>query len=267
MSRTKKLLFFDIDGTLLTSDPHIVPESAKEGLRLAQAQGHLTFINSGRTMAMIPDYIKELGFDGYVCGCGTQIYMNGELLYSCTLPNETCREIIKLVNDCRIGAFFESSNRILYDPTSRFSSPMSDSMKKKINPVDISKFSEEEWNTFTFDKFLICLSPESDRETFLKYCQDRFAIFQHHENVWEVTQKSCSKATGIEFLLKHLGLSREDSFAFGDSVNDLPMLKYAGTSVAMGNSMDEILPFCHYQTTHIDDDGIYNALKHFDLIG
>lgn len=133
--------------------------------------------------------------------------------------------------------------------------------------MNISQFSEEEWNTFTFDKFLVCLYPESDRETFLKYCENRFSIFNHRADVWEVTQADCSKATGIQFLLEHLGLSREDSFAFGDSVNDLPMLKYAGTSVAMGNSMDEILPFCHYQTTHIDDNGIYNALKHFRLLG
>lgn len=82
----------------------------------------------------------------------------------------------------------------------------------------------------------------------------------------KIFMKDYSKATGIQTVLDCLGLTQKDSFAFGDSSNDLPMLKYAGTSVAMGNSSSEILPYCTYQTTNIEDDGILNALKHFDLI-
>ena len=83
---------------------------------------------------------------------------------------------------------------------------------------------------------------------------------------WEVTLAKYTKATGIQFLLDHLGMSLEDSFAFGDSTNDLAMLKYAGTSIAMGNSMPEIFPFCTYRTTDTTDNGIWNAMKHFQLI-
>ena len=72
MSNTKAL-FFDIDGTLLTAYPHRVPQSAITALKAAQAKGHKLFINSGRTLALIPPIMEELGFDGYVCGCGSQI--------------------------------------------------------------------------------------------------------------------------------------------------------------------------------------------------
>ncbi len=90
--------------------------------------------------------------------------------------------------------------------------------------------------------------------------------FDHGHDVWEVTLAKYTKATGIQFLLDHLDMSLEDSFAFGDSTNDLAMLKYAGTSIAMGNSMPEIFPFCTYRTTDITDNGIWNAMKHFQLI-
>ena len=76
MENNRKLLFFDIDKTLLTPYPWTVPDSAKQALKEARYNGHLLFINSGRTYTMIPEIIKEMGFDGYVCGCGSQIYMN-----------------------------------------------------------------------------------------------------------------------------------------------------------------------------------------------
>ena len=82
MQNNRKLLFFDIDKTLLTPYPWAVPASARIALKKAHDNGHLLFVNSGRTYAMIPEIIRKIGFDGYVCGCGSQIYMNGELLFS-----------------------------------------------------------------------------------------------------------------------------------------------------------------------------------------
>jgi hydroxymethylpyrimidine pyrophosphatase-like HAD family hydrolase len=67
MENNRKLLFFDIDKTLLTPYPWTVPDSAKQALKEARYNGHLLFINSGRTYTMIPEIIKEMGFDGYVC--------------------------------------------------------------------------------------------------------------------------------------------------------------------------------------------------------
>ena len=77
MQNNRKLLFFDIDKTLLTPYPWAVPASARIALKKAHDNGHLLFVNSGRTYAMIPEIIRKIGFDGYVCGCGSQIYMNG----------------------------------------------------------------------------------------------------------------------------------------------------------------------------------------------
>ena len=99
MENNRKLLFFDIDKTLLTPYPWTVPDSAKQALKEARYNGHLLFINSGRTYTMIPEIIKEMGFDGYVCGCGSQIYMNEELLFSSSIPNPLCRKTTELLRE------------------------------------------------------------------------------------------------------------------------------------------------------------------------
>ena len=266
MESNRKLLFFDIDGTLLTPYPWTVPDSARQALKEARANGHLVFINSGRTYAMTPSIIKELGFDGYVCGCGSQIYMNGELLFSSSIPNELCREIIEKLRQCKIPAFFEHPDKILYDGSAPTLPQAIQNLKAEVKVEDLSLYTQEEYLTFSFDKFLAFPNAESDTEIFRKFVDEHFCCFIHDDKAWEITQKHCSKATGIQFLAKRLGIPMENTFAFGDSTNDLPMLQFAGNSIAMGQCDPMILPHCTYQTTDILDNGIANALKHFHLI-
>ena len=56
------------------------------------------------------------------------------------------------------------------------------------------------------------------------------------------------------------------SIAFGDGGNDLSILKAAGIGVAMGNANDDVKAVANYVTTSVDEDGIWNALKHFNAI-
>ena len=80
-----QLLFFDIDGTLLSNDTHQIPESALNAIAAAQKNGHLAFINTGRTFRTMPAFLKDLGFDGFLCGCGTRIVCHGETLLAHSL--------------------------------------------------------------------------------------------------------------------------------------------------------------------------------------
>ena len=100
----KKILFFDIDGTLLTPHPFKVPESTSRALTKAHENGHLLFINTGRTKVMMPSALSELHFDGYIYGCGTHIYMDNKLLFFRTVPNLLCKETVDLLRKCKIEA-------------------------------------------------------------------------------------------------------------------------------------------------------------------
>jgi hydroxymethylpyrimidine pyrophosphatase-like HAD family hydrolase len=54
--------------------------------------------------------------------------------------------------------------------------------------------------------------------------------------------------------------------AFGDGGNDIPMLRFAGIGVALGGVDQEVMDAADYVTTTVDDNGVYNALKHFQVI-
>ena len=236
MNKDQKLLFFDIDGTLLTAYPWTIPDSTQQALKAARKNGHLLFINSGRTYTMLPDMIREMNFDGYVCGCGSQIYLHDKLLLSSSIPNPLCREIVERLRKSRLPACFERPDKILYDSSSCDLPDAIQKLKKVTITEDISLYTTQKYENFTFDKFLVFPTAESDRQEFRKFADQHFTCFVHEDAAWELAQKSHSKATGIQFLADYLGASIENTYAFGDSTNDLPMLKYAKTSIAMGNS-------------------------------
>lgn len=263
----KSMIFFDIDGTILPETGEPIPESTFRAIRLAQENGHLTFINSGRTMIAMPQEIKEMGFDGYLCGCGTYIYLHDELLFSSTVPHDLCMETMELARALRIPIVFEENDQISFDGASPVVTAEVRDLCRHFQGKDIMRLPKEERNNYTFDKFVILLSEtESHPEPFFEFCNRHFVVLNRGGGMYEIIQKEHSKASAIQFLSERLDIPLERCYAIGDSTNDLSMLQYVPNGIAMGNSMKEILPYCDYQTTHILDNGIWNALKHYHLI-
>ena len=112
----KKLIFFDIDGTLITDGPgeHLIPGSLPRTLNALQENGHLCFINTGRALAEIDSVIRSLPFNGYVCGCGTYIAYRGKTLYSYTIPFPTGNEILNSLKECHLEWLLEGTNHVYY---------------------------------------------------------------------------------------------------------------------------------------------------------
>lgn len=91
-------------------------------------------------------------------------------------------------------------------------------------------------------------------------------VVRSSNHLLEIMAQGVTKATGIESMLKHYGISKEDTVAFGDNFNDREMLQYVGLSVAMGNSPDAIKSLATEVTDSNNDDGIYNFLVRKGII-
>jgi hydroxymethylpyrimidine pyrophosphatase-like HAD family hydrolase len=74
------------------------------------------------------------------------------------------------------------------------------------------------------------------------------------------------KLEGIRQYIELKEISRDEIIAFGDGENDIGMLKYAGIGVALGNAGDQVKMSADYVTADIDDDGVWKALQHFQII-
>ena len=82
----------------------------------------------------------------------------------------------------------------------------------------------------------------------------------------DIIHRNISKANGLEEIAKALDLQHEETMAFGDGGNDIPILHKAGIGVAMGNASDDVKAQADYITTSVDEDGVWNALRQFKLI-
>ncbi|MBS5522446.1 MAG: HAD family phosphatase [Clostridiales bacterium] len=263
----KKMLFFDIDGTLIPEGGECVPESTKKAISQARANGHLLFINTGRTYFNIDPIIRELNFHGYVCGCGTYIYYEGQKLFGRTIPHEQCLNLIRLMRQCRIPGFYEENEHIYFDTDASAPSAHMLESARRIFGTKAYDFPENIFDpSFTFDKILAYIQPDSDISTFQEYSKHILEYIDRGGNIAEIIQKGYSKATGIQFLCDHLGIPINNCYAIGDSTNDLSMLEYVPNSIAMGNSDTLVKERCLYITDNVEHDGIYNAMKHFGLI-
>ena len=75
-----------------------------------------------------------------------------------------------------------------------------------------------------------------------------------------------SKSSGIDVILKHFNIDKEETMAFGDGENDIDMIQHCKIGVAMDNAVDSLKAVADYITDDIDEDGVYNALKYYELI-
>jgi hypothetical protein len=82
----------------------------------------------------------------------------------------------------------------------------------------------------------------------------------------DVVEQEASKAEGLKRLCAHYGIPMEQTVAFGDSMNDYEIIREAGIGIAMGNSCRELKEAADYVTDRIDENGVWNACRHFGLI-
>lgn len=263
---SRKILFFDIDGTLITTDKsRTFPESAKRAIREAREKGHLAFINTGRVFVNVDEFIKEAGFDGYVCGCGTQIIVNDKELFHHKLTKERCMEVALKARECYISAIYEHADLTSLDLEieNESNKELIEYFRKNNRPMLEDIFDPR----FIYDKFTAWYDVErSNLQEFRDFLTEDFYVIEREGDFLEVVPKGFSKATGIEYLLKYYDIPLSDAYVFGDSNNDLEMLQYVPNSVGMGVCTKEVEEAVSYKTTEVLQDGIYLALKHFGVI-
>jgi len=262
----QSMLFFDIDGTLITEDSsRFLPPSAVSAIKKAQAAGHMTFINTGRVFINIGQDIRDIGFDGFVCGCGTYIHYHNKPLFHNTLTKELCDRTALLARDCKMYALFESAGKNGIDlqlPVHPKILELKERFEKLGRPIDDFVGTEQ----FSYDKFTGWYEEDCLIEEFKEGIKEDFDYIHRGKGFCEIIPKGFSKASGIDYLCKHFQIPLERCYAFGDSTNDLSMLTHVPNSIGMGNGMKEVLDVVSYVTDTVENDGLYKAMEHFGLL-
>lgn len=262
----RKALFFDIDGTLLSEGKdRKVPESARKALLQAREKGHLVFVNTGRTWCETKEIRHLIDADGWLCGCGTYLMAEGEVIYDWRIAPERGAELIKLIRDCGMDGVLEGVEACYMQ---KAPSPASAVEQCRQDFSALGIVSEKTWDDegISFSKFCLVTDENSCLERFKEETREDLEVIDRGSTFVEVVPREHSKAAAIERILRQYGLSLEDAWVFGDSMNDLSMFQYAQNAVLMGKHDKELESYASFITKTVEEDGIAFAMEKFGLI-
>lgn len=258
-----KAVFFDIDGTIWDRNLWI-PESTKEAITKLRENGHLAFICSGRTRSYIQSpKLLDLGFDGIIAGCGTYIEEHGRELFYQEIEKEEAARALAVFRDCHMSVIMEGKTNLYLDEEEFAGNDYPKRLKKEVGEHLLPITGNE--GKWELSKFSCALLDEKYKEA-VALLEADYEILIHEGPFAEFVPKGYSKASGIQKTCELLGIAWEDTYAFGDSVNDLAMLRFVAHGIAMGNGTKEAKEAAEYVTADLKEDGIYKGLKHYGLI-
>ena len=266
------LIATDVDGTLLDDDERVTPRT-RQAVHAALAAGTQFVLATGRPPRWIPPVVEELGFAPMaVCANGAVIYdaAQDRIISARTLAVDLLTELAEIATRVIPGAGLavERVGRSAHDSaTPQFvSSPGYE--HAWLNP-DNTEVSMEDLLSAPAVKLLIrkAGTPSSEMAAALaKHIGMQGDItYSTNNGLIEINPLGTSKATGVDEVARPLGIAAEDVVAFGDMPNDVPMLRWAGHGVAMGNAHPEAVAAANEVTAPNTDDGLARVLERWWL--
>ncbi len=260
-----RLIAFDIDDTLLNTEKQISPKT-KAALMDAQQKGVKLAVCSGRLPYGVRRYAEELKIfenGGYYFGFNGGAIFNSdrELISSTYLDSKYIEPVYELLRPTNITTMVHKGDVIFADKKENdYTHVESDVIGLPLNRVD----DIAEYVDWDLHKMLLAGEPQTLKQT-EKLLKDKFGgeldIYLSAPWFLEVMPKGIDKGVGLEIICKNMGISTTEAIAFGDSFNDISMLKKAGTGVAMGNAEEAVKAAADMITADCDSDGIAAALQ------
>lgn len=258
------MIFFDIDGTLW-DEKHIIPDSTLEAMSLLKKNGHKRLICSGRSKSFIQnDSLLQMDFDGFITGCGTLVEYEEKKVASYVCDNALLAKAIEIGNECGMISILEGEDYMYMDKEDWVTDDYAQYIIKVMGENLLSL--KDNWGKWENINKFCATTTDADIDRAFPLIEEHFNILVHNGDYVEILPKGYDKGVGIDIIIDHLGILRKETYAFGDSINDVEMLSAAGTGIVMGNAPKKIHQYGDYVTDKIKEDGIYNACKHFGLI-
>ena len=259
----KYALFFDIDGTLVSFDTHLIPPSTILALTQAKANGHKVFIATGRPPIIITNLgaIEHL-IDGYVTTNGALCFVGVDVVSCKAIPQDEARMVVEDSIEKQYGVIVIGEKDVaVLDPKGDVD--MIFRQHLAVENLNLAKPVE-----YVLQQRILQITPffDKDYETELMARLPGCTSGRWHPAFTDVTAKGADKGEGLLTMAKYMAFDPQYTMAFGDGGNDTTMIRRAGIGVAMGNAIDDLKKEADFVTTSVDEDGIRYALNHFGLI-
>lgn len=257
-----KVLFLDIDGTILKPDYTYDP-STKEAIEKAKGNGIEVFLATGKPFYEIKSVATELNITSFISFNGAYATMNGKELFKRPFKKELVEHYLRLAkeNGHEIGLY--TDHRSEYTD---LNAPSVQNFTKALHMTENAQLNENKIPP----ALGVTLMGVNDENLEPYHIDPSVRLSQVSvygtEDCYDLIRQDVNKGIGVEHVLKELGLDKNEAIAFGDGMNDKEMLETVGHSVAMANANPELFQYAKYKTTSVEDSGIAKGLEKLGAI-
>lgn len=257
-----KVLFLDIDGTILKPD-HTYTESTKEAIQQVKDNGVEVFIATGRPLIEVKELAKELNVESFIGYNGAYAVYQEKAVIDEPIGEGPVREFLSIANE-------NGNELVLYTKDRNYYTSLEHPFVKNFNQL----FQLKQNSLYKDD-----VADQIIGATALNLEPAQVPLYEINEDIrmsqvniegatmaYDIIRKSVNKGEAVTKILKRLNIPKEQAIAFGDGMNDKEMLQAVGESFAMGNASPELLQFAKHRTTSVSDSGIFNGLKKLGMV-
>ena len=259
-------IFFDMDGTLTLNDDLnscFVPGCSWQALKELKKANHNLIVCTGRQPSFVKSIFGDF-FDGMITLCGNYIEYENKKIFHTYLSEERINYIIHTyqkfcvtcclvgINDVQVIGFKQEN---LIRVKNNYSADTKIHLDSYENQFEVSIMD------FFFDNYY-------EYELCRPYFTDDMTVNIHNEIRLpsDATFNYANKGEGIKKVIDYLEIDKNKTIAFGDGINDIPMFKEVGTSIAMGNGVEQAKQAANYVAKDVDKSGILEISKMLNLI-
>lgn len=256
-----RAIFLDIDGTIIKPD-HTYDASTKEAIQQAKAAGVEVVLCTGRPLKDIKDLLNDFGIASSITYNGSYGIYQNEPIFKDVMKKRDIEKIISISNQ-------GESELVLYTTENNYFTSLE-------NPhvIDFSRVSQMK----EFEQFTEELSDQIVATTAINVFDSKksFSLIEgyylskinikHSTQSYDLIRTSMNKGEAVKKIVNYLNLAPSEVIAFGDGMNDKEMLQYVGAGVAMGNADSQLVPYADFQTTTVQNNGIFNGLRRLGIL-
>ncbi len=255
-----KIIFFDIDGTLIDMKEKQISEKVLETLLRLKDNGIKICIATGRSPMQVPRF-PGVEFDAYLTYNGSYCFDQHQDIFSNPLKREDVFTIIHNAGKIGRPLSLATKNRLASNGADNDLKEYYGFAKAEVQIADdFDRVAKEE------EIYQILIGARKDEyEAILKGVREA-RITAWWDRAVDIIPQNGGKGRAIDGILAHYHFTREESMAFGDGNNDIEMLKAVGRGVAMENASADLKAVADDICGDVADDGVYSYCKKCGLI-
>lgn len=254
MMQEIKIVFFDIDGTLLNMGEAVMTENTNKALHLLKKQGIKICLATGRPLINIPQF-EGVEFDAILAFNGSFCKVENKVIEKCPITRKDLCKIIENANEMGRPLSIATADKIVANGKDKNLEDYFAIAHKKVI------VSEEFEHIVREDVYQIMVGCDLEERKYILCGTENAKLVAWWERAIDIIPQKSGKGSAIEKVLAYYQFSKNEAMAFGDGVNDIDMLQAVGNGVAMGNAAEDVKKLADDICGDVKKDGVFHYLK------